>query len=302
MGRFITKKKIKVYKYQIYIGVVLIFILFIILINIIMNFILNKNFMNILVSNSFGNTISDYKMLSNKKDLFYRNIYGFKINDSSPVFKPNISNIVDSEPLIYLYNTYQTDKYKKDYYNSYSINPYVTNASFILQEYLKINGINAIVEDKSVAKTLKENNISYSNSYKGSRILLEESFKEYPSLNYFFDIGIFNNGSNNTTVKINNEEYATILFVVGCLNSNYEENKRLATSLNDRLNSYQGLSLGVSLRCGDGYHGVYNEDFHNNTLLIHVGSSSNTIDEVDRTLRVLARIIKEEIDGKEEKS
>ncbi|MDE5539496.1 MAG: stage II sporulation protein P, partial [Bacilli bacterium] len=195
------------------------------------------------------------------------------------------------EPIVYLYNTFQTDKYTNNYYSSYSINPVVTESSFILKEYLKRHKINSIVETTSVAKTLKENNLSYNNSYKGSRILLEKAAKNNKSLKYFLDIQIDNAG-NDTKVTIANKDYATILFVVGSDFENYEANLKFANDLNDILKSINpNLKSSVSIRGGANYHGIYNEDFSSKALVIHIGGKSNTIDEVTRSINILAETL-----------
>ena len=51
------------------------------------------------------------------------------------------------------------------------------------------------------------------------------------------------------------------------------------------------LSRGISLRGGVGYQGVYNQDFSSKGLLIQVGGINNTIDEVNRTMKILAQVI-----------
>lgn len=302
MNRFITKKRIKIYKYQMYLILLIASVFLIIFINLIMNKIVNKDFLDVIVSNSFGNIYDDYRVFSNKKNLFFKNIYGFNIENNTTVFKPNIDEVIKSEPIVYLYNTYQTDKYRKSYYNSYSISPVVMTSSLILQEYLRANNINSIVEDKSVVKVLKEHNIPYTSSYKGSRILLEDIKGKNNSLNYFFDMQIGGGNYNENIIELDDDVYARILLVVGCSNTNYKENEVLANNLNQRLEKYPNLSKGVSIRCGTGYHGVYNQDFNKNTLLFEVGGYSNTIDEVNRTMRVLASIIAEEINGTQEKN
>jgi len=304
MKRFIGKKVIKVPRYKLIYILTFFSICLIILFNIIFTlFLRNVN----LDTNKLNTTKYLYGLNSknNIRSIFERNLYGYKLIKDKPVIenKTNFKDLViDSEPLIYLYNTFQTDKYKNNYYNSYNINSFVTQASKILSEYLKNYNINSIVEDKSVAKTLKENNIPYTNSYKGSRILLDDALKNNKSLQYFFDIQVSSNKYNNTTVKINGKSYAKILFVVGTLNNNYKENQKLAASLDEILKvKNKDLSLGISLRGGAGYHGVYNQDFSSNALLIQVGGVDNRIDEVNRALKVLAEVLNEYMEDTHEK-
>ena len=48
-------------------------------------------------------------------------------------------------------------------------------------------------------------------------------------------------------------------------------------------------------KSGKGVNGVYNQDFHANTMLIEVGGQYNNIREVNNSLKVLARILAEYI-------
>lgn len=296
MRYFITRKKVKVPRYYLLLGFLGLTIILIILLNIITNKIKDTRFHTVLLNNSLGNITEN----NEKSYPLFHNIFGFSIKPSSSVSNTNnnIENlIIGKEPIIYLYNTFQTDKYQNNYYSSYSINPVVTQGNFIFQEYLKKEGINSIVETKSVAKVLKENNIPYTLSYRGSRILLENVYENNKSLKYFFDIQIASEKKEITTVDINNESYAKVLFVVGCANANCEKNQMLANRLNDKLKKYADLSRGVSLRCGAGYHGFYNQDFNENVLLLEIGGTENTIAEVNRTMAILAKIMKEETSG-----
>ena len=298
MKKFISKKKISMPRYKLLFILFFLSIILIILINLFIKLsfknINKEKFLNLFIGNSFGNVISNYNMFGYKYFIFYKNIFGFEINNNSLVSNENtnISEIViDSKPVVYIYNTFQTDKYVNNHYNTYSINPVVTQASLILSEYLKKYNINSIVEKESVAKVLNENNIPYSLSYRGSRILLDNAKKNNNSLEYFFDLGLSTDNYNETTANVNNSSYAKILFIVGTDNPNYQNNQELAKNLNDKLiNVNEKLSRGVSLRGGSGYHGVYNQDFSSNCLLIYIGGKDNTIDEVNRSLNVLANI------------
>lgn len=301
--RFITKKVIKVPRYKLWYIISIFSIVLIIVVNILINGYLKKidseKMLNFIIGNATGNIINKYNIYNNKENIFYKNIYGFRINKSIGTFN-NISNIKDivvekkdlGAELIYIYNTFQTDKYKSNYYSSYTISPTVTEASLILKEYLKENDINSLVETKSVAKTLKEEKLSYNEIYKGSRVLLEQAVKDKQSLKYFLDIQLSVRDKEETTTVINNDNYAKVLFVIGTDNKSYKNNLNFANKLNEKLGDINAnLSRGISLQGGSGYHGIYNQDFNYNTLLIQVGGKENTIDEVNRTLKVLAKIL-----------
>lgn len=306
MRRFVSRRVVKVPRYQLLGAIVILMVLFLFLFSSILNFLFKTRFQDvflpILFNNSYGNILPSGKTFTNK-DIFYFNAFGFPFSISNSVIKQNtnIKDYYEESPIIYLYNTFQTDKYYHPYYSTYSINPVVTQASLILEENLKNFGIPCVVEKKSVAKVLKDNQIPYSLSYRGSRILLEEAKKENTSLTYFFDLGISDDKMDSTTFIRDDKRYARILFIVGTDNPNYEENQKLANNYHERLeNLLKGVSRGVSLQGGTGYHGVYNQDFSPNTLLLYIGGGENTIEEVNRSLALLAQVISDYI--KEEKS
>lgn len=288
MKRFITKKTIRVPRYKILYAFVFMIIVLVIFINLGVNIfykIFNKEkILKSIVLNSYGNI---FYVKDNKNNLLYKNIYGFPFNNDTKV-----NSTIDNEPLIYLYNTFQTDKYVNTYYSTYSINPMVTQASLILQENLKKLNINSIVETESVAKTLKENNIDYTLSYKGSRILMEKAKNNNKSLEYFLDIDLSEDKRDVTTYESDKGDFAKVLFIVGTDYDSFEENKRFASILNEKLESInKNISRGVSLRGGTGFHGVYNQDFSTNALRIFIGGKENTIDEVNRTLKIFAKVL-----------
>lgn len=308
MRQFITRKRIKVPRYKLYYwmfaGIILTFFFLSIFVHLFCQNINQEKFLPILLGNSFGIGIES----SSFQDYFYLNSFGLSILEDETVMEenPSLEDVVthDLTKTVYLYNTFQTDQYKNNYFSSYSIGAYVLQASFILSEYLKDYGIGSLVEEESMAKVLKEENISYTNSYAASRILLEKRVEENPSLAYYFDLQVSDYEKEATTVEIDHVSYAKILFVVGTDNGNYVANQSFAMRLNEILEEkYQELSRGVSLRGGVGYQGVYNQDFSSRALLIQVGGIHNTIDEVNRSLNILADVlatyIKEENHEKE---
>ena len=87
-----------------------------------------------------------------------------------------------------------------------------------------------------------------------------------------------------------------MLLVVGLDHDNYEPNLELAEKLKKKINSYnENLFRGIMKKSGKGVNGIYNQDFHSNTILIEVGGKYNNIREVNNTLKVLANILVEYI-------
>mgnify|MGYP001851590257 FL=1 len=296
MKKFIARKKIKVPRYKIYYFLLACSVFFVFILNIFVSLVLKSDmgntFLQLLASNSLGGIINTWDNAS----YVYQNVFGLDKQKEETVSNnyDSIENVVveENKDIVYIYNTFQTDKYKSNYFNSYSVSSYVTQASFMLKEYLSSFNIGSIVEEESVVKVLKEQNIMYSNTYAASRILMEEASKNHPDLEMFFDLQVSDYEREATTVEIDGENYAKILFVVGTDNGTYLENQEFATELNGILESINpALSRGVSLRGGVGYQGVYNQDFSSKVLLIQVGGINNTIDEVNRSMKILAEVI-----------
>lgn len=296
MKKFIARKKIKVPRYKIYYFLLACSVFFVFILNIFVSLVLKSDmgntFLQLLASNSLGGIINTWDNAS----YVYQSAFGLDKQKEETVSNnyDSIENIVveENKDIVYIYNTFQTDKYRSNYFNSYSVSSYVTQASFMLKEYLSSFNIGSIVEEESVVKVLKEQNIMYSNTYAASRILMEEASKNYPDLEMFFDLQVSDYEREATTVEINGENYAKILFVVGTDNGTYLENQEFATELNSILESINpALSRGVSLRGGVGYQGIYNQDFSSKVLLIQVGGINNTIDEVNRSMKILAEVI-----------
>ena len=209
-----------------------------------------------------------------------------------------IKNVKNDKPIIYLYNTHQTEKYFKD--DSISYTPTILTATKYLNEKLNSNDLPTIMETQSISKVLSENNWKYGYSYKVSRMFIREAVSNNPSIKYLFDIHRDSGSHEYTTLCTDDKCYAKILFLVGLENPNYWENQlyaeKLSKMVNDRLN---GLSKGILQKKGKNVNGIYNQDHSNRTMLIEVGGENNTIEEVYNTIDILSDVIskyiKEEI-------
>jgi stage II sporulation protein P len=230
----------------------------------------------------------------------------YDYNDNYTSVIPVNNEIIEEDyPIIYIYNTHQKEKYHSNYMNGYNISVGVFEASKMLKEYLKEYGIEAIVEEDDVESKLHSLNWKYGYSYRVSRMFLEDTYKEYPSLRYFIDIHRDSSKYEKTTAEINGEKYARLLFVIGLDNKDYELNMKMANKLRQLIEDYnKDLFRGIMKKSGKGVNGIYNQDFNPNTILIEVGGQYNSIEEVNNTLKVLAKILANYIEddnyGKEE--
>ena len=184
------------------------------------------------------------------------------------------NNFVDN-PRVYIYSTHPNEKY---------IDNTISYASLILQEKLNSLQVETIVEERSVVDYLEDNNLEFDDSYKATREFLSDKLKTY---DFDLIIDLHRDAVNNTTVKINNKEYAKIMFVQ---NVNYKDNITLANKLNDILNEkYPGITRGIYNKYVDNF----NQDLNNNVLLIELGGNTNTFEQVNNSIDALAYSIKE---------
>lgn len=215
---------------------------------------------------------------------------------SSNYIKDPYEDEVIVDPIVYLYNTHQSEEYSSNNIESYNVNPTVMMASYILREKLNNNGIPTIVEENDVTEFLRTNNWNYSSSYKVTKLLMEDAYNKNKSLNYFIDLHRDSVKKSISSATINNKKYAKILFIVGMENKDYLKNLEITQALADKFNKkYPGLSRGIYKKQGTGVNGIYNQDFHPNTILIEIGGIDNTIDEVFNTCEAISVVLTEYI-------
>ena len=207
-----------------------------------------------------------------------------------------VSKSSKTEPLIYLYNTHDSEEYRATSFAEYSVVPTVKLADYVLKEQLLKKKLSVVIEDSSIYEVRKSLNLNYAGSYLASRTLMENAKRKYPSLKYLIDIHRDSINYDKTTITYQNKKYARFLFLVGLENENYQENLEFSNKISEKLNSMvPTISKGIYKKAGENVNGVYNQDFSNRTILIEIGGSDNTIDEVYESLLVLSEVLSEVI-------
>lgn len=197
-----------------------------------------------------------------------------------------------SEPIVYIYNTHQTEEYDLKSMLDYSVKPNVMIASYILREKLNKKRIGTLVETNDIKSYLNKHNYKYNMSYHASEYFARKKQEEYPSIKYLIDVHRDSGSYDNTTLDINGVKYAKILYVVGLEHTPYENNKGFAEKLNEETEStLRGLSKGVSYKLGPSKYGVYNPNLNGKSVLIEIGGYENKIEEVNNTIEVLSKIL-----------
>lgn len=244
----------------------------------------SENFMTKIVNNPVNFLNSNIK----KAYSISKKTKKENINIKKKSFKE--TSVIDDKPVIYVYNTHQTE--------SYSDNYSVLDAGVYLSNKLNNSGYNTMLENNSIKVFLDSNNLKYYKSYVASKNYLNNALTKNPTLKYFFDIHRDSAGKSITTTNYQNKSYAKILFVIGTDNLNYEKNNINATRLNEIAKSFvPTISRGIVYHGGKGYNGVYNQDISENVFLIEVGGKDNTKQEVENTIDILINSIEEYIRG-----
>ena len=253
--RFKTKKSLRIAKRILYIIFLLggFFLSYLFFYNKVRNSISEEDYLNYLLKVGFNRQI-DRSYISSSLGLnLVSNI------NSLDKDKENKETSSSDEPLVYIYNSHDTEEYLSSYFNVYNIKPDVKIASYYLKEKLEDLGIKTIVENQKIKDILNKNKWVYRYSYQA-------------------------------------KSYAKVMFLVGLEHDNYEANLKVATTLNEMIKlKYPSISRGIYKKKGPGVNGIYNQDFDSNCILIEVGGQYNSILEVSNTIDVLARILYEYI-------
>lgn len=211
-----------------------------------------------------------------------------KIKNNNAIFA--VKEEKNPSPIIYIYNTHPGEKYKTRDEIGYT--PDILLASKYLSEKLKSYELGNIYENRRVDEELIKNNLNFVSSYRISREFLEDINSKNKTIKYNFDIHRDAGTHAHTSLCDNNICYAKILLIIGLENNNHLENEKEALKIHNMLNEeVSGISKGILYKQGKGVNGIYNQDFSNRTFLIEIGGENNTIDEVYRTIDVLAKVI-----------
>lgn len=204
----------------------------------------------------------------------------------------------EKDPLVLIYHSHNRESYipelnVTDNSKAFSETKNVTLVGKELSKTLNENDINSIHDDTDIHGILKEQNLSYANSYTVSRVKIQEILNQHKSIEMVLDIHRDSLKRADTTISIDGLNYARILFEVSKTSDNYEANRAMAIRLHEKLEDlYPGLSRGV-VEKGVNPRNTYNQDLHTNSLLLDIGGVENTFEESYRTTAVLAEAIKE---------
>lgn len=248
----------------------------------------NISFMDFILGNK---SLSSIQVLSNKK--FSDPVSFLSFNDKTfsrikevSSIKKNVNNSSSKLVKVYIYNTHQTEEYAS---NVYGITPSVRTVSDILYSELKSNGISSLVEKRDIIKETKKRGYDYTGTYTVSFDYLTDSKKNNPSLEYFFDLHRDSITGEYARTKINEKDYATMMFLVGASHDDYQKNVNNVNIMKKYLDdNYPGLvrDTYIQKKCS------FFQDYSPKMFLVEIGGPDNTLEEIYNTTKALSLAIK----------
>ncbi|WP_217587072.1 stage II sporulation protein P [Lentibacillus saliphilus] len=199
--------------------------------------------------------------------------------------------------VVFIYNTHNRESFLPhlpdvtDPDSAHHAEVNVTMVSERLAEGLDVRGIGSIVDKTDHMSTLNERGWTYGRSYDASRQVVETAVSGNQDIEYVIDIHRDSLPREKTTIDIDGQSYAQLLFVVGKEHPEYEKNVSLARKLHNLIESrHPGLSKAVITKEGPGVDGIYNQDVSDRSLLLEFGGVGNTLDELYRTADIVADV------------
>ena len=168
----------------------------------------------------------------------------------------------------------------------------ITYVGEMLGKALERRGVGTIVDSTDIVQVLGSRNLDYNSSYNISGELVSSARNDNSKLEIFLDIHRDSLRKNSTTMEINEEDYARLLFVVGTGHEEFERNLTFAEDLHKIfVAQYPGLSKGILQKDSSTGNGIYNQDLSPNSVIVEIGGVDNTVEELHRTTEVLADVI-----------
>lgn len=209
-----------------------------------------------------------------------------------------LSYEAEKEPSIYIYHSHDWESFLPEI-NGENINEAYDDSKNItlvgerLSQELKERNIYAIHDKTNIKEVLEQKGLTAADSYKVSREPLIETLENEKSINMVFDLHRDFKRRSDTTVNIDGMDFARIAIVISRTSNNYEENKKFATLIHQKLeDKYPGLSNGV-IEKGEDPKNTYNQDVLEKSLLLDIGGVDNTLNETYRTVEAFAEVIEE---------
>lgn len=204
-----------------------------------------------------------------------------------------VDEVVGFYPIIYIFNSHPSEMIGATHEVLDDGEMYVVEVSHMLAERLENYGLPTLVEERCVNEKLLEQGLQFPMAFQAANEFVKQAKSQHPSIEFFIDLHRDGISHTYATVEIEGNNYARILFVIGTDNPNgYQESYEVANQLHNLLEKiYPGISRGILFSGGAGRDGIYNQDITPKLQLIEVGTVDSTVEEISRTIDVLATVL-----------
>lgn len=239
------------------------------------------------------------KDLLKDRDLTFKNIDAIFENMKTPkrITKDSIHSTFGRD-VIYIYHTHNresflpylkgTDKPEDAYHSKANI----TLVGEMLGRALERRGVGTKVDSTDIVQELSLSGLGYNSSYNLSEELVRSARVENKDLDIFLDLHRDSLRKDSTTLEMNGENYARLLFVVGTGHEEFTKNLSFTEGIHKLLaTQYPGLSKGIIKKDSSQGNGVYNQDISPNSVIVEIGGVDNTVEELHRTTEALADVL-----------
>ncbi|MCQ6282054.1 stage II sporulation protein P [Bacillus sp. EB600] len=208
----------------------------------------------------------------------------------------------NGKKVVYIYHTHSWESYlpllkqvqSPDDATSSNNSVNVVGVGDHLADDLEAKGIGIEHSTVNAAQMLQNKGWNANSAYQFSRGLVKEAMASDTDLKFMIDIHRDSLRKDKTTIKINNKNYARLVFIVGEANPNFKQNLELAKQLHAAIEKkYPGLSRGVFSKDKSMGNGVYNQDLSPRALLMEVGGVDNNMEELQNAMDAFANVFSE---------
>ncbi len=217
--------------------------------------------------------------------------------NNGQVYDPTLKKAMNSlKPEILIYHTHTTESY--DPYGPDNMNP-TENVCAVGDELAKDlqddYGI-SVIHDKTI-----HNATDYDGSYVRSSKTVAKYLQQYGDFKMIIDIHRDSlNDKAPDTININGENVARFEFVMSVANNPHaDKNMELVKTLVNIANEdFKGLMCNENIDIYQHGNNSFNQSMSNNAFLLEVGCDKNSLDEAKGTAKYIARILAQQLNGK----
>ncbi|EGT3615855.1 stage II sporulation protein P [Clostridium perfringens] len=217
---------------------------------------------------------------------------------NSEVYNPSLKKELDqSKPEVLIYHTHNSEGYNEERTSNNEEYNVVGVGSLVAKELEENYGI-SVIHDKT------NHSAAYEQSYTKSGETVKKYVDQYDEFKMIIDIhrdSVGEQNKNNLTANINGEDIAKVMFVTTKNSKYYNDAEDLANRFITRANELfpDILRRQETYKYNRGKN-AFNQQYNKNSMLIEVGAEVNTSAEAQATAKYIARLIAEELNGKDE--